>query len=768
MSYFKKNKPFAVILLIQVIILLFAAGNFIFCKTNLYNMVIFPNELECEADVVYGEKVCANTQNSAGGIFASTVPLELKRGSYLVYVNYHTDAAGNKISASATDIPAHSFQSNANRFIEPADGTTTLAFRINTPGEIVIHAEYCGTGSFEISQLNIVETTDMAKQDFLYAVFFCLLLMFGYYICTTTLSKKKTCLALSAIVLLSSYPLFMDFLLVGHDIPFHLLRIDGIKEGLQNGTFPVKIYPMLVRDHGYAVGVFYGDILMYIPALLRSFGFTLQSSYQVFLFIINAATVFISYFCFKKLFQSNKWGLCASMLYTLSSYRLINVYTRGAVGEFCAMIFLPILFLGFYNIYTQKKNKFNWKLAILPAIGLSGIIQTHTLSCIMVAIFILFTCILFIKKTLRPHTFFTLLLTVGLTLFLNAGFLVPFADYYFTEDFIINSSEWGRASVENYGLFFTQIFSMFFDSVGPTSSTSIGLVGDFGPTLGLTLSLGFFVCIYYLFTAKKEEYRNSGFILIGFTFVCAALAIWMASYLFPWDAIANSGKLGASLALSLQFPWRFLSMATLFITVCLCQVLKNMSEQTESKNALSFSSVAILLLCISTVISSGWYYYSFLYSGSPYRVYETYELPSYQIYTCEYLPLDTELNEIVYKRYEASSDIHIAYEELNGTTLTVQLQNFGSDGYLEVPLIHYKGYAAVDTQTGTSLSITNGFNNCIRVEIPAGYDGTMEVAFREPFYWRIAEVISALTVLFLLAMPFIKCVKKKKGIKTTE
>ena len=760
----KKNKPLLVILIIQICILILAVGNFILCKSNLYSTTIYPNELNCDSDVVSGDKICANPYNSVEGVFASTTPLELERGSYLVYVNYQTNVDGNRIFATSSDITAHHFQSNPNIFLHKTTRTATLSFRSYTGCDVSIHAQYVGKGSIEISQIMVVETTDMAKQDFLYGVFLCLLINLGYYICTTNLNRRKIILSLAAIILLSSYPLFINYLIVGHDIPFHLNRIDGIKEGLQSGTFPVKIYPMILFDQGYAVGVFYGDTLLYFPALLRIFGMNIQSAYQMFVFVINAATAIISYFCFKKLLRSDKWGLCASMIYTLSTYRLINVYSRGAVGEFSSMMFLPILFLGFYNIYTQEKGKFNWKLAILPAIGLSGIIQTHTLSGIMVGIFIILTCIILITKTLRPQFFFTLLLTLGLTLLLNAGFLVPFIDYYFTEDFIINSSEWGEASIQNYGLFITQIFGLFFDADGPTSSTIYGIKSEFAPVLGITLSIGFFVCIYYLFMTQKEERKNSSFKLIVFTFICATLAIFMASYFFPWDAIANSCKLGTSLVSSIQFPWRFLSMATLFTTICFCQVLKNISEQPNRNHALPFTPIVMILLCISTLISSGWYYYSFIYNGVPYRVYDTYELNSNQIYTCEYLPTDTDLNDITPKRYDISPDVQLLYDESNGTTLLVQVQSNENGGYLEVPLVHYRGYSAVAVESKEELAVSSGFNNYVRVDIPANFNGSIEIAFHEPLHWRISELVSALTLIFLLAIPATKIIKKKKTL----
>lgn len=762
----KKNKPLLVILIIQICILLLAAGNFVLCKSNLYSTTIYPNELNCDEAVVHGDKINANVTNAVAGTVASTDSLDLSRGSYIVYVNYGTDTAGNTIQAYSPNIPAHNFLSGANAMYA-VNRTAELTMRVNSPGEVIILVDYCGQGNLEISEISIHETTAMAKQDFLHAIALCLVITLGYYICTIDLSKRKTALALGGIVLLSSYPLLLDYMVVGHDLPYHLLRIDGIKLGLENGVFPVKIHPMLAADYGYAAGVFYGDALLYFPAVLRMLGMPVQNAYQVFVFAVNIATTLIAYYCFKNLFQSNKFGLIGTMLYTLSLYRLLNLYTRAAVGEYCAMIFLPLIFLGLYQIFTQKDARPCWKLAIMPALGLTGIIHTHILSCEMVAIFILLTCIVLIKKTMQPQVLLSLLLTVAFTLLINAGFIVPFVDYYFTEEFIINSSEWGGTSVQNIGLYFAQIFSIFQEGTGGTWSTAAGIQNEFNPGLGVTLSLGFFVCIYYILTTTKEERKHLEFKLILFSFIGSALAIYMSSYLFPWDAIANSCSLGTALVSSLQFPWRFLSIGTVFLTICFCLILKHLSDRKGKTRNLPFMPLAIILLCISTLIGTGWYYHSYLSDGAPYRVYDTYELPSTQLYSCEYFPAGTELGNVIYGRYAASEGIILTGINKTGNSVVIGVGNYGLDGYVEVPLLNYKGYSATIMESGSKLLITNGFNNCIHVDIPAGFEGTLDISFHEPIYWRVAEIISAITIIGLIAIPFINAIRSKKHKATS-
>ena len=48
----------------------------------------------------------------------------------------------------------------------------------------------------------------------------------------------------------------------GQDLGFHLMRIEGIAEGLENGVFPVKMQGLWMEGYGYPVSVYYGDFLL--------------------------------------------------------------------------------------------------------------------------------------------------------------------------------------------------------------------------------------------------------------------------------------------------------------------------------------------------------------------------------------------------------------------------------------------------------------------------------------------------------------------------
>ena len=151
----------------------------------------------------------------------------------------------------------------------------------------------------------------------------------------------------------------------------------------------MKLHPLWANGHGYAVGIFYGDAFLYFPAFLRLLGFSIQSAYKMFVALINLGTILCSYYAFRKMFSSKKSGLIGCIAYTLAPYRLMDLYTRASVGEYTAMMVLPLILCGFYMIFHYSKEKFWWKASLLTAFGLTGLIQSHVLSGLMVGFVII-------------------------------------------------------------------------------------------------------------------------------------------------------------------------------------------------------------------------------------------------------------------------------------------------------------------------------------------------------------------------------------------
>ena len=85
----------------------------------------------------------------------------------------------------------------------------------------------------------------------------------------------------------------------------------------------------------------------------------------------------------------------------------------------------------------------------------------------------------------------------------------------------------------------------------------------------------------------------------------------------------------------------------------------------------------------------------------------------------------------------------------------MQCSNLGTtDSYIEVPLLFYKGYAAEEKNTGEKMELCAGTNQVVRVLIPSGFKGELDIKFVPPFYWRIGELVSFTTTILLITLWF--------------
>lgn len=84
------------------------------------------------------------------------------------------------------------------------------------------------------------------------------------------------------------------------------------------------------------------------------------------------------YFSAVSIAKSRYAALCAMALYVLCQYRLHNVHTRMAVGEYLAFMFAPLVICGLYNLFYEEFDNPFWLI-----LGFWGLMYTHTISLAM-------------------------------------------------------------------------------------------------------------------------------------------------------------------------------------------------------------------------------------------------------------------------------------------------------------------------------------------------------------------------------------------------
>lgn len=768
-SFIKQHRAFAVLLVAESLLLLL---HFAFSMRVQAPIVLSGNELTAlSQNAMISDGSISMQDNEDYGPFAETPLLTLKKGSYTATVTYTSSMEGAKVFQDNDYIVMNEQELEASdgyaSFSLWAMGNTSTAFKFTYNG-----------GQRSIQQFTLTPTHAYARVSslglllFLVLVDLLLLARMGVLpICHNDARTKLLYAGLAALFFFSCLPLFSSFLFVGFDLHFHLSRIEGIASGLASGQFPVKIYPSLLQGQGYANGVFYGDILLYIPAILRLIGFSLQSSYRIYVALVNLATILTSYYCFAKMFGSRLTGFLGSALYSLNLYRYMCIYNRAAVGEYSAMIFLPLIFYSLWAIFTQPAEHPSYKKLWVPGvIGYSGLIQTHILTCGMAAIFTILACLICIRKVFRRETFLVLSKIVLYTALANLWFLVPFADYTLTGSFRIATAGhdiWNTLANSAEPL---QVFDPFVRATGGSALLWDGIQNDACLSVGIALLLGSLLLpLLWLEPGFQTDPQNRiGKVSLGF----GVLALAMATTLFPWYTIGSIFLPIEKFISTMQFTWRFLSLAGLFLAIACAAGL----HLLRLRNQKLFPSAALVIGFLA-VLGTGYFYHD-LYANKYSDVYydfadvmshtdhTPFQKQLVQLSGSEYLPAECDLDEVwLLNHPDYDSDaVSLTNYVQSALRADFSAKNHSADSQkITVPFLAYKGYQA--TLSGQEVPVFCSSKGQVQLEIPAGFSGSVTVRFVEPIYWRAAEAVSLICILLWISVQFVSHsrIKSKKN-----
>lgn len=184
--------------------------------------------------------------------------------------------------------------------------------------------------------------------------------------CLQPIHRKEICLwgvVLLVVALLTSWPLFLaNHIFYGFDIAFHLGRIEGLKDALLSGQFPVRVNPFHLGGYGMPTDIFYPDFFLYFPALLRIAGVSLIACWKAYFVMINLLTVFASWWAFSAYLQSVRAGAVAAMVYEVFLFRLVMIYVASAAASPLAMAFLPGALIAIW--LTLRRDASYWPAAV--------------------------------------------------------------------------------------------------------------------------------------------------------------------------------------------------------------------------------------------------------------------------------------------------------------------------------------------------------------------------------------------------------------------
>lgn len=546
------------------------------------------------------------------------------------------------------------------------------------------------------------------------------------------------------LILVSSVPLLTGYEIASADLNGHLQRLEGTKDALLAGQFPVRIHPNWLQGYGYATGVFYCDTFLYIPAFLRMMGFPLGAAYLIYKFLVNVGTVAIACESFGRIFKNRLIGLFAAALYTLNIYRLVTMYLKDHLGQYTAAMFLPLFAYGVWRLLSEDGKQREYKrIWILLVFSVTGIIQSHILTCEMAAVFSVVIGLVFIRRVLRKET----LLEVGKAfagiILLNLWFIIPFLDFMTTQKLIITGEQVYTREIQGRGSLLPQLFGIFALSGPADHDVSSGMQGEIPFTIGAGLLVGLFYYGYLCLTGRIREQKKDALKSLGiFSAALSVLTLFMASAHFPWNKLQGFGGFLAKGISAIQYPTRIYVIAAVFLSLLGGCILKLEYESGRKKSLWFYVGSTLITLFLVT----GVYFSSLLLESPFYKIYEENSFGNSYLSGREYLPLGTD--ESLLKAGRVITSEGISYRDLKKDYAGIELyceNNAAVDGYVELPLLYYRGYRAVDTNTGEQFAVSDGENHVVRVEVPGGYQGIVYTSFVSPWYWRAAEFVTLMS-----------------------
>lgn len=368
---------------------------------------------------------------------------------------------------------------------------------------------------------------------------------------------------LTLIIFASSWALFRSDFFRFHDFT-QGARIVEMTNALQDGHFPVIWSANLGYGYGMPLFEFYAPLPYYVGSLFYLLGFSLIHSVKIIIFISSLLTALGGYLLGKKLFGTLA-GVLVSAAITLAPYRAVNLYVRGALSEAWGIMALPFILLGIIKVVQKEKG--GW---IILVISIFVLLVSHNLTAVIFLPFsVLFGAgFLFIQsrssKKLYKNFFQTVVILAGcyfLAFTLSAFYILPALlekDFTRIESTILTDYFNYKLHFVGVRQFFTENWGYGGSTYGPLDGISFYL--GFGQLAGLLLS--FYAALLLLkkvFIQKKKLLLDKNMLIyvLIISLLGASLLLATAKTQFIWEQIY--------LLSFLQFPWRYLSAATIFV-----------------------------------------------------------------------------------------------------------------------------------------------------------------------------------------------------------
>lgn len=560
------------------------------------------------------------------------------------------------------------------------------------------------------------------------------------------------------ISILMCIPLFQKGIHTGHDGDFHISRVVGTIEQLQQGnsTFVISRFS---NELGFGWNLFYPPISTLINVIFAIITNDFILAMKLFIFCTFLFSG-ISMFQLVNAITENKMAaIFASILYVIAPYRLLNAYTRVAVGEMASFIFIPIILRGVYLIFQGKTDK-----SYLYVFGTIGLVLSHNISTMLT--FILGFCYVLLnvkqlkdKKILKTFVISTVIIILSVIFF-----EVPLLEQKATAEYEVfrYGKMYSEESVSGHALNPLQLF--YRNAPGPDSSMYF--------CIGIPVALSLILIPFSMKRLNENDKKDYKFFLGA-----GIIATIMSTVIFPWIIMPD-------ILLMIQFPWRMLVLVTLCFSIIgginISILLKYILQKAESKKIKNLINIISIVLVICSCIYSLTFLKDLEIEEKNNEFYKEDEIidvenkvSRYSSFL-EYWPQKAidSMDYIVNrdnKIHILSGGANITKEEKENGILSCNIEDVEESTCVELPYLFYKGYEIEYISDATNerkiLEALESEHGLVQVNIDTNIEGKIKVSYHITLLHKSCIIISFSTIIIYSIYTIIKALKINKENK---
>ena len=328
-------------------------------------------------------------------------------------------------------------------------------------------------------------------------------------------------------------PLLHQGFFVTDDGEWMVIRLTDFHRSFVSGQIPVRWGARLNYSFGYPVFNFLYPLSLYIGEVFYLLGFSAVNSIKAVFALSFFASGVSMYLLVKELWGKSA-GFVSSIFYVYAPYRIVDVYTRGSLGEALSFVFIPLIFLSFVKL----AKGISFKYLVLGSGSLAGLILSHN---IMAFIFIPVICLFAVWQYSRKSDSKKYLAASLGVLFLGLGasafFWLPAV---YDQQFTVLS----QVSISNFQQYYVNLGQLLFTLRPQTSHINSAMTIGVVHTSMLAVLAGLFLLM------PKKKVRDSLFYLVVLG-VSVFLVLPQSNLI--WSKLPITGLI--------QFPWRLLAIS---------------------------------------------------------------------------------------------------------------------------------------------------------------------------------------------------------------